>query len=88
MAISSLEFDEQLGAFRWESLPDVASSRFVWLGEDYAPLEVVDAIGASPWRPTAAQTAGWPDGATMHGFVLSVVNDRTVKSPMIRFIWQ
>jgi hypothetical protein len=88
MAIDALEFDEQLGAFRWEDPAPDARSRFVLLGEDYAPIEVVDAIGPSPWRPMAAQAARWPAGQTVHGFVLSVVNGRTVKSPMIRFVWQ
>jgi hypothetical protein len=88
MAIEALEFDEQLGAFRWEEAAPDARSRFVLLGEDYAQIEVVDAIGPSPWKPTAAQSAGWPKAKTVHGFVLSVVNDRTVKSPMIRFVWQ
>ena len=88
MGIEALEFDEQLGAFRWEEAAPDARSRFVLLGEDYAQIEVVDAIGPSPWKPTAAQSAGWPRAQTVHGFVLSVVNDRTVKSPMIRFVWQ
>ncbi|MGC6487951.1 MAG: hypothetical protein ACON4Z_09925, partial [Planctomycetota bacterium] len=90
MAIASLGFDEQLGAFRWDEPgpATAAARRFVLLGEDYAQLAVVDGIGPSPWRPTAAQTEGWRRGVPLHGFVLSVVNDRTVKSPMIRFVWR
>lgn len=87
MAIPSLEFDEQLGVFRWQAPPDASLNSFVLLGEDYAPVATVDAIGPSPWRPTAAQAAGWVRGELRHGFVLSVVKDRTVKSPMIPFVW-
>lgn len=88
MAISSLEFDEQLGAFRWPAVPTEDPYRLVLLGEDYSQVAVIDGIAVSPWKPTAADTVSWKPTATYHAYVLAVVNDRTVKSPMVRFVWQ
>ena len=81
-------FDQPLGAFGWQQPPGAGSYRFVLMGEDYRTLQTIDGIGVPPWRPSAEQSATWENGATFHGAVQTVVNDRTVRSPMIRFVWQ
>ncbi|MCK5942051.1 MAG: hypothetical protein KAI24_08795 [Planctomycetes bacterium] len=87
MAISSLEFDELLGAFRWPEAAADGPYSLVLLGEDYAPIARVDGIAGSPWKPTGEVAVSLKPTVTYHAFVLGVVNQRTVKSPVVRFTW-
>jgi hypothetical protein len=87
MAISSLEFDELLGAFRWPEAGIEGPFRLVLLGEDYRPITTIDGIERSPWKPTDELRLSLKPTTTYHAHVLAVVNDRTVKSPMVRFVW-
>ena len=88
IAISSLTFDEQLGAFRWPELPGVGAYRLVLLGADYREITTFDGIERSPWKPTDELRVSWKPTQTYHAYLLAVANDRTVKSPMVRFVWQ
>jgi len=87
-SIEGLAFDQQLGAFRWQEPAGAGAYRFVLMGEDYRTVQTIDGIGAPPWRPSAEQSASWKSGVMFHGAVQTVVNDRIVRSPMIRFVWQ
>ena len=88
LAISSLEFDELLGAFRWPEAEVGGPFSLVLLGEDYRPITTVDGIERSPWKPTADLQMWMKPTVTYHACVLGVANDRTVKSPLVRFVWQ
>ena len=59
-------------------------SRLVLLGEDYSPIDSVDGIEGSSWRPSEEQLRAWAAAGVGHAFATSVVNDRTVKSSLVR----
>jgi len=88
MAISSLEFDELLGAFRWPQADVDGPYRLVLMGDDYTPITTIDGIERSPWKPTEQLAVSLKPTVAYHAHVLAVHNDRTVKSPMVRFVWQ
>ena len=84
LGISGLAFDEQLGSFRWQPVEGGGVSRLVLLGDDYSPIDSVDGIEGSSWRPSEEQLKAWAAAGLGHAFATSVVNDRTVKSSLVR----